>query len=486
MTHSASRRRFLRRGAGAAVTATLGLGLPQLVQAASFAAQTTAASGDFKALIYLFLQGGNDSFNMVAPKAPGPLRDRYQSFRKKGAIAADKLVAINPSDAVTIVGGEQYDGFGMHPNCADLAAMFNQGDLGVVANMGNLVAPTSRQQYLDSAVELPPQLFSHADQQRQFQSSPSVQWQQGVGGALAQQLASFNQDQQVSPLISLAGRNTFQVSQDPTLSTFALSANGAFTLRGYYSDRKSLLDNLMQVNTDHLMAQKHLDTLQNAQQAKNIIEQAYAIADNNGVDYDQIFARHNAGSSDVGQQLKTVAKLIAGRDSTSNRRPVYFVSMGGFDTHQNLLPEHADLMAQLNGALAALREALVEQGDFDQALTFVGSEFGRTFIPNGDDDAAGTDHGWGGHALVMGGMVQGGKIYGSHPDLQVGQGLDSDKDKSRGRWIPTTATSQCHAVMANWMGVAQSDLTTLLPTLANFNDPFSTAANLGFIQGGAL
>jgi uncharacterized protein (DUF1501 family) len=172
--------------------------------------------------------------------------------------------------------------------------------------------------------------------------------------------------------------------------------------------------------------------------------------------------------------------MIAGRESTGNNRPIFFVKMGGFDGHKNLLTDHQLLLAELNGALKAFRNVLVEQGDFDKTLTFVGSEFGRTLTPNGDDESTGTDHAWGGHAMVLGGMIDGGRLYGTHPDLALDQGLDAST--GRGRWIPTTATSQVNSVMAHWFGVPKENVPLLFPSINNFSDPFSQQENLNFIK----
>jgi uncharacterized protein (DUF1501 family) len=156
--------------------------------------------------------------------------------------------------------------------------------------------------------------------------------------------------------------------------------------------------------------------------------------------------------------------MIAGRKSTTNLRPIFFVSMGGFDTHQNLLGDHASLMADLDASMKGFRDALVAQGDFDSVVTMVGSEFGRTFTPNGNNAAAGSDHGWGGHLMFMGGAVNGGRMLGVHPDFRLNQGLDT----GRGRWIPTTSGSQSAAELARWMDVPEGELVAMFPSLTNF------------------
>jgi uncharacterized protein (DUF1501 family) len=226
------------------------------------------------------------------------------------------------------------------------------------------------------------------------------------------------------------------------------------------------------------MEQKYRDVYDSARLAQEIVGSSFDLAEGKGIDYDAIFDAAGTNDSLIGRRLKTVAKMIAGRDSTTNSRPIFYVQLNGFDQHQKLLDDHSELMTELNAALKGFRDALVAQGDFDKTLSYITSEFARTFTANGDDNEAGTDHGWGGHALVMGDMVDGGKFFGQHPDLL----LSGDLDAGRGRWIPTTANTQIAAVIANWMGVVQGDLDTLFPTLSNFSDPLDELNNLKFIS----
>lgn len=472
-----SRRRFLKQSCKfAALSYASSLGLFSLASS-----RVTAAGIDnnYKALVYVFLAGGNDSFNMVAPKGHGSLRTRYEQGRRNIALPSDSLHALQLQSPAQITGNENYSEFGMHPNCGDLARLFNQKELAVVCNVGNLFEPTSRAQYLSDEVRLPPQLFSHSDQQRQFQSEPSRQFRFGWGGRLAELVHGQNADGNVSPLISTSGQNAFQTSMEGVISPYVLKRSGLTRLNGFNGRRKAMVEQIMASGSEHHMAAKIRQTFSSAQIAEDIVGNAFSIADNNGVDYDELFAP--VAESNIGQQLKIVAKMIAGKSAANNNRPVYFVKMGGFDNHRNLLADHASLMAELNAALTSFRNALVAQGDFDCTLTTIGSEFGRTFTPNGNDADAGTDHAWGGNALVMGGMVDGGRFYGQYPDLKLGESLDTDR--RRGRWIPTTSTSQYCAVIAHWFGVAPPQLNTIFPSLDNFPDPLSASANLQFIKG---
>ncbi|MEH6550589.1 MAG: DUF1501 domain-containing protein [Pseudomonadales bacterium] len=458
-----NRRDFIRQGfAGATAMSLSGLGLDSLLHSSRANAQS--ASG-YKATVFLFLSGGNDSYNMLAPIS-GDLRARYDQGRGFIALPSQELRPLSLATPVDIFDGTTYSDFGFHPNCPQLAQLFNAGDLNVVCNAGNMITPVEREAYVDGTVALPPQLFSHADQQRQLQSEPSNPFRYGWGGRMAELLASHNTDALVSPLITLSGLNAFQVSRDSLISAYGLSNDGALALNSYNGNRRSMVDTSMlaAVSGSDLFSQKYAGVFDSARTAEVIVRAAFDEADATGVDYDAIFQAAGGTNTTTQRRLKTVAKMIAGRNSTTNNRPIFFVSMGGFDTHKNILGSHAALMADLDASVKGFRDALVAQGDFDSVVTMVGSEFGRTFTPNGDNAEAGSDHGWGGHMMFMGGAVAGGKMLGVHPDFRLDEGLDT----GRGRWIPTTSGSQCAAEIARWMDVPESELVQIFPSLSNF------------------
>ncbi|WP_068546813.1 DUF1501 domain-containing protein [Thalassotalea crassostreae] len=475
-----TRRKFLKGTYKASIGATAvnALGLSSLLTATN----TLAAEQDYKALVFIFLAGGNDSFNMVAPKGNGSLRTSYENGRRNAAIDANQLNAITPKSNVKIFGDITYNEFGLHPACADMADMFNNEEMSIVCNVGNLYEPTTRWKLLNDKVTLPPQLYSHSDQQLQFQSQPEIPFRFGWGGRLAEMIDDYNSNGNVSPLISVSGLNSFQVSSGTDLSAYVMGYDGAVKLNGVTNERKTLLESSIDSidASSHLMMQKYRDVFSSAKRSEAIVTSAFTEAAQTGVDYDAIFTAAGASDSKIGRQLKTIAKMIAGRNSTGNNRPIYFVEMNGFDTHKKLLTNHANLMTDLNAALKAFKDVLVAQGDFDKTLSFVGSEFGRTLTPNGTDAEFGTDHAWGGHALLMGGMINGGQMFGTHPDLKLEQGLDASS--GRGRWIPTTSTSQCVAKIANWFGVSQEQLPLLIPTISNFPDTFNASSNLDFFK----
>jgi len=479
-----SRRRFLQKSSQlslASAAAVNSIGMLGLLGAS----QSLSDANDHKALVYIMLLGGNDSYNMLIPTGDNQLRRNYETHRGAVALPEAGLHSLHLTIPAKVYAGAgnattNSTEFAMHPACPAMAELFNNSELAVICNTGNLIQPTSKAQFDNGSVALPPQLFSHSDQQRQLQSEPTNPFRYGWGGGMAERLADYNSDNNVSPLIAVGGLNSFQVTQEGLINTYTLGDSGAPSLDGFAGGRQQILEASMQSidSQAHLMAQKYRDTFDAAIKAQTVVQGAFTQAESLGVDYHGIFAAAGAVASDRStQRLITVAKMIGGRSLTTNQRPVYFLEIHGFDTHQKLLSDHQDLMAELNAALKGFRDVLVAQGDFDKVLTVVGSEFARTMTPNGEDAEAGTDHAWGGHSMVMGGMVNGGQLFGTHPDLELDQGLDT----GRGRWIPTTSNSQCSAVMAHWMGVPQSNLNALFPSLDNFDSPFDATTTLDFI-----
>lgn len=476
-----SRRKFLKRSSQlslASMAAAQGLGLTGLLNAS----QAMADTGDYRALVFIMLEGGNDSFNMLLPSGASPLRTNYEQGRGIVSLPNDQLHELNLASPARVYGNTQTNGFAMHPQCGQLAELFNQRDMSMICNVGNLIKPITRQQWRDGTAQVPPRLFSHSDQQRQTQSQPEDPFLFGWGGRMAEMITSHNIDASVSPLISMAGLNSFQVTRDSQINTYVMGNDGAVSLYGFNGSRRQMMEASMQgVNSNsHLMEQKYRDVFDSARQGQLVVGAAFDLAEATGVDYDAVFEAAGATNSNFTRRLKTIAKMIAGRAAISNSRPIYFVELGGFDNHQNLLSDHSQQMAELNAGLKGFRDVLEAQGDFDKTLSYVTSEFARTFTANGEDNEAGTDHGWGGHAMVMGGMINGGQLFGEHPDLL----LEGDLDTDRGSWIPTTATTQVSGVIANWMGVAENNLTELFPSLENFSSPFDEVSNLGFIAEG--
>lgn len=513
-----SRRDFLRQSACAS------LGVTGLVNALAQMRLMTAAmaagdSGtDYKALVCLFLAGGNDSHNMLLPMgdpASDEARANYEAAR--GILTLDRttLHALNiptsapatPTKAFEKYYGSSFPPLGVHPNAQPLATMFNAGDLAFVSNVGTLAYPIpTRDDYVNKTVPVPPQLFSHSDQQTQWQSSIADKpFSTGWGGRTADMLnASYNPNSKVSMAISLAGVNSFQVGTAGGVTQYIVNPGGTVSLSGYGSNyssgyntpgdpasgykntntgrRLKAFEDIMKLTHENLLENQYNKIVQRARENEGIIGAALTAASATGVDFDTHFT--NADTK-LGDQLKMVAQLIAGCNPIGNNRQIFFVQVGGYDTHQSMLGDHANLMGELSEALLAFRNALKDPllDDFNNVVTFTASDFSRTLTPNGTTTADGSDHAWGANAIVMGGAVKGGDVYGHYPPLKTGNTPGSiDSHSSRGRLIPDTSVDQYSAVLADWFGVDSNSMEAIFPNLPRFDDPLTTAsANLDFL-----
>lgn len=455
-----SRRRFIGSccaavGATGLLSALAQLRLIGAVAGSSSPSGTAAAAGrDYKALVCLFLAGGNDANNLIVP-ADAAGHAAYAAGRGALALARDTLLPIAPRTP---------DGrsWGLHPALPELRDLFVAGKAAVLANVGTLVVPVTKAQYQARSVPLPPQLFSHSDQTVQWQSSlPDRPFQSGWGGRLADLVQAFNENNTVSMSISLAGQNAFQVGRYVT--QYAVSPSGAVSLAG-------MTGNAGAVRRDALR-----DLL--AQPQDNLFETAFAGLTAGAIADSGLLGSALSGAApfttqfpatNLGAQLRTIARLIAARQMLGLRRQVFFARVGGWDLHDAQLAAHADLLGNVSRCLRAFYDATVELGVAESVTAFTASDFGRTFNTNGD----GSDHGWGSHHLIVGGAVRGGDIYGRMPELAIG-GPD---DTGRGRWIPTTSVDEYAATLARWFGVSATDLPLVLPNIGRFARP-----NLGFL-----
>ncbi len=487
-----SRRHFIRQSACAS------LGISGLVNTlAQFqlvnSALAQSAPGDYKALVVFYQFGGNDSNNMLLPLIGHPEYDNYKASRGILTIydQNDPARGSNPYCLPLTTADGNY---GVHPNLPEVRDLFNGGDLAFVANVGTLAYPITRAELLAGTKPVPPRLYSHSDQQLQWQSSiPDRPFATGWGGRVADLLHQPGANP-VSMSVSIAGVNNLQVGDE--VDQYAVSPTGVITLAGYgpnYSaarnpdgslyntglggKRLKAFDDIMNYAHSNLLEDGFDQVVRRARAAEGNVGAALTAAAASGVNFDTIFGSATAGL--IGQ-LKMVAKLIAGRAPLGNPRQIFFVSFGGYDTHSSQLGAHANLMTEVSTSLKAFHDAMVQLGVNDNVLLMTHSDFGRTIIPNGTDlSSAGSDHGWGGHHIVMGGAVNGGRIFGQFPSLAVGGAQDSAGD--HGRWIPTTAVDQYAAVAAKWVGVDSSALAAIFPNLGRFDDPFGSAANLGYI-----
>ncbi len=436
-----------------------------------------AVAGDYKALVCLFLNGGNDANNLIVPT--GSAYAAYASARTNLALPQTGLLPIAPksSDGRT---------WALHAAVPELQQLFNSGSAAFLANVGTLVYPTNKDQYTRRTVPLPPQLFSHSDQQVQWQHSvPDKPTQTGWGGRLADLLASLNTSDQISMSISVAGKNTFQVGN--RITQYAIGTGGASTLAGNTATvNPTNLDGIRFRAQKDIFALSQPNPLTPPPPARqpHLLEAAFGSTSGNAIvsaDYlNPVLASAPAvttafPNTTAGNQLRMVARLIAASPNLGLKRQVFFVQLGGWDTHAaqlvNATPTsgaHANLLAQISAAVSAFQNATNEIGASNQVTLFTASDFGRTYRSNGD----GSDHGWGNHQFIVGGAVKGGDIYGKMPTLTI----NGPDDTGLGRWIPTTSVDEYAATLATWFGVSAADLPVVLPNIGRFAKP-----NLGFL-----
>ncbi|MEQ8857610.1 MAG: DUF1501 domain-containing protein [Pseudomonadales bacterium] len=435
-----SRRRFI--GHGAAVMAAAGTQLGLVSRAAH------AGPGDeYRALVCVLLAGGADSYNMLVPYDSDGYAD-YSAIRSDLALPRDQLIELP---------GNGSRRFALHPALAPLAAHYGAGDLALVTNVGTLVEPTDPDAVAQGSARLPLGLFSHADQIAQWQTSlPDLRSGSGVGGRLADLVAAGRGVAPISMNISLSGTNVFQTGA--TVSSYSVDADeGVRQVAGY--DPQDPDSALFTSALDALLAAPYADPFR----------ASYATQLRQAIDAGRSFRDALAAAPPLAtafqadpfsSSLAQIARIISVRDQLDAGCQTFFVTFGGWDHHDDVLENQAAMLPALAAGLDSLQRALVELGVADRVTTFTISDFGRTLTSNGK----GSDHGWGGHQLVLGGSVAGGALYGEYPELVA----DNPLDVGRGRYIPTTSVDEFYADLALWFGVAEADLPLVLPNLSRF------------------
>jgi uncharacterized protein (DUF1501 family) len=461
-----TRRRFIGQASCAAVSSISVLNtLLNLKLAGDVAAADPPASNEYRALVCLFLAGGNDSYNMLVPRGAAEYAE-YAAVRQNLALAQNSLLPINPLNNI----GKQ---LGVHPAMPELANLFEQGHAAFVANVGTLIQPVTKPQFLANSVSLPLGLFSHSDQQEQWQTSvPQSRAGTGWAGRMADLLQSLNANQTVSMNISLSGSNIFQAGQN--VFEYAITPTGAVALSGYKAN--------WQANDTVNQARSAAVDSQLAQQYQNLLMQAFANSKKSALDAYGVFA----GATNVtlppgatfpttplGPELQMIAKTIAGRAALGVTRQTFFVQLGGWDHHDEVLVNQQAMLPYVSSAVGAFYNALVQLGVENQVTLFTASDFGRTLTSNG----RGSDHAWAGNHFVVGGGVNGKKIYGTYPSLFA----DNPLDVGRGRLIPTTSADEYFAELALWLGVSKTNLPLVLPNIGNFYSTTNSAPPLGFL-----
>jgi uncharacterized protein (DUF1501 family) len=455
-----SRRKFLT--STAAVTA--GAAAANLCTWGVQSAEAQAASG-YRAIVVVFLFGGNDSNNMIVP------------FTDYGAYAAIRTAASNVAltQAQLIQFNAQSKVFGMHPSMASVAPLYAAGKLAVLANVGTLKAPIANRAAYQSTPSLrPPSLFSHSDQQDQWNGlQPGAPVRTGTGGRFADKLQTVNAGQLIPAAVSISGNQLYTLGAQT--APLVVPGNGGVLVTGQGADAvsmarfnalQSLLKNANPNNQVVVGSAAVMDKALTANATANpiltatlptSIQTAFTV---NG-------ALLNTG---IAQQLRQVARLIEGRAATGVKRQVFFVSMGGYDTHSNTITNQTNLFNQLFPAMRAFYDYTVAAGVSNDVVQVTQSDFNRTFIGNAN---SGVDHAWGGHALALGGSVKGGLMYGTFPDLVRAGPMDSG---GNGAWIPGIAVDQVSATLGKWLGMPGTDITQVFPNLVNFSTP-----DLGFM-----
>jgi uncharacterized protein (DUF1501 family) len=488
-----TRRQFIRQAACAAVgTAAMTSAIRDLRFMNAAVAQSNILPGDYKALVCIFLAGGNDSNNLIIPT----IQSEYDNY----AAIRTNVLAIPLSGAANVVlpiSPLNFDGhnYGLHPACPELVTLFGESKLAILFNTGTLVFSMTSAQYKAGILQKPPQLFSHADQVTQWQTSiPDQAPLTGWGGRCADLLNAVQPNSPISLSVSLAGANTFEVGN--VVSQYSVSTGGAIALTGVTGARLNTLTNILGLPYPNMQAQAYAGVAKHSINSGAILNNA--IAATSAANYWTTPFPANitsptggaAFSSGLSSQLKMIARLIEAGKRTAAlggfemKRQIFFCQVGGYDLHTGqtavvngtpvtTLGSHANLFAELSQCLYVFQRAmeqlnLLYPGMSNHVTTFTSSDFGRTFPSNGQ----GSDHGWGSHHLIMGGAVQGQKTYGKFPTLAI----NGPDDTNTGRWIPTTACDQYFATLASWFGVDNSNLSTVFPNLGRFATP-----NLGFV-----
>jgi uncharacterized protein (DUF1501 family) len=500
---SASRRLFLQQ---AGALSWVGAGAPLAMSLAAAGTASAASASDYKALVCIFLHGGNDAFNTVLATDDASWAN-YTAVRnqKPDSIALLRHAA---ADKTKVIGSPAWLGgvlplapaspqagrsFAVHPVLADMQSLFNNSKrLAVVANVGPLLGPLTKAEYSQGAKPKPKKLFSHNDQQSTWLALAPEGATQGWGGRLADALASGN-GHSMFTAIGVNGNSVWLSGK--TVRQYQVSAMGPIRLgpapdaqginRVYSSEAvgTALAHIVGNARSSHVMASDLADLGQRSIDAERILSAALPASGNApyGPNSLLLYDALKGGQvvNPLAQQLQTVARTIAAQNALGVKRQVFFVSLGGFDTHNNQNQSHADLLAKLNHGMKYFDDVLGAMGLSNQVTTFTSSDFGRSFTSNGD----GSDHGWGAHHLVMGGAVRGGDIHGDFPVLGKKNSHNNEFDASpdqltNGVLLPKISVDQYGATLGRWFGLTDSQLLDVFPNLSHFNG----AHDLGFMK----
>lgn len=442
----------------------LGTAAPFAATMDALSATSSFTATDYKALVCIFLSGGNDNYNTMPPYDPASY-ELYRKARPALAHPYDSLAATALTPAVPLPNGRQY---ALHPSLLPIHPLFAQGKLAMLLNVGTLVAPLTKAQYLNKTVKAPPKLFSHNDQQSYFQASSPEGSANGWGGRIGDMVQSANQTSTFT-CINAGGTNDFLMGK--SVSPYKVGSAGATPLLGNNTvlfgraSGMNAVHSFARGGSSHVMGNEYSKVFTRAHDAYGAFSNALTTSP----------IENFAGFpvSPLGDQLKTVARMISIAQELGVKRQVFFVNFGSFDHHSNLLSSHVSKLTILADAMKAFYDQTVTMGVADKVTTFTGSDFGRTLSPTG----TGADHGWGSNHFIMGGAVKGNRIFGTPPTI----GNDTIDAVGRGRLIPTTSVDQYAATFASWFGVTDTDMPTVMPNITKWDQ---SKWNVGFMNPG--
>lgn len=462
-----TRRKFLGQVSCAALSYTSVYNtLINLKAINALALSNSALDPDYRAIVCINLSGGNDSYNMLVPYITSEY-NTYKRTRSNLALRKEDLLKLR----ITNTPNKEY---GLHPAMTGLHSLVDAGEASLIANVGTLLAPTTKDDFYNNRVPLPLGLFSHSDQAQHWQTGiPQSRTNIGWGGRISDLINDTNNNDKISMNVSLQGTNYFETGNE--LVEYVVDPrNGAIGINGYRPDnmydvfniRKTEgIDSLLNQTYTDIFKNTYVNTLRGARDGQLQFQEALETAPE---------IKTSFSDNRFSDALKMVARIISVHEKLGYKRQIFYIENQGWDHHDEVLNNQQNMLGVISEGIKEFRNALVELNLFKQVTTFSMSEFGRSLTSNGN----GSDHAWGGNVFVMGGSVNGAKLFGKYPALD----LNNQLNVYEGAVIPTTSVDQYFGELALWMGVNKSDLPYVLPNIGTFYDIKSSNNPLGFLK----